>query len=109
MKSLSSTDDLASLQKRIALIGPTDSPLWGSMSVNQMLCHLRDAFEYPLGERSVAPFEALSIPPSLFKWIALRFPRKWPAGIKAPPEIDQSIGGRHQQTSKPTVPRWSAS
>jgi hypothetical protein len=93
MKSLSSTDDLASIRKRIALIGPTDSPLWGSMSAPQMVCHLRDAFGYPLGERTVAPFTALPIPASLFKWLALSFPMKWPKGITAPPEVNQSIGG----------------
>jgi hypothetical protein len=92
-KTLSSAEDLASICKRIALVGPTDTPLWGSMSVHQMFCHLTDAFACPLGERSVPPFKALPIPVFLFKWLALSFPRKWPPGIAAPPEIDQSIGG----------------
>ena len=55
MKTLSSADDLASIRDRIPLIRPTDQPLWGSMSVHQMLCHLTDAFAYPLGGRTVAP------------------------------------------------------
>jgi hypothetical protein len=93
MKTLSSAEDLASIRKRIDLVGPTDKPLWGSMSAPQMLCHLSDAFAYPLGEHEVAPFKSLPIPIFLFKWIALRFPKKWPAGVPAPPEIDQSIGG----------------
>jgi hypothetical protein len=93
MKTLSSISDLTTIRNRIALVGPTDQPLWGSMSAPQMLLHLTDAFKYPLGERPVAPFKSLPIPRFLFKWLALRFPRKWPKGIKAPPEIDPRIGG----------------
>jgi hypothetical protein len=93
MKTLSSADNLISIRNRISLIRPTDQPLWGSMGAHQMLCHLTDAFAYPLGERAVAPFQSLPIPAFLFKWIALRCPLKWPPGIKTPPEIDQRIGG----------------
>jgi Protein of unknown function (DUF1569) len=93
MKTLSSSADLAAIRQRIALVSPTDSRLWGSMSAHQMLCHLTDAVAYPLGEHSVAPFKALPIPVSVFKWLALQFPKKWPKGIPAPPEIDQRIVG----------------
>jgi hypothetical protein len=93
MKTLSSADDLASIRARIPLVGPTDQPLWGSMSAHQMMCHLADAFAYPLGERTVAPFKALPIPVFLFRWIALYLPMQWPPGIKTPPEVDQRIGG----------------
>ena len=64
------------------------------MSVGQMLCHLIEAFRCPLGEREIAPFRALPVPGRLFKWVALYFPRKWPAGVPTPPEIDQKLGGR---------------
>jgi hypothetical protein len=93
MKTLSSAEDLASVRKRITLVSPTDSPLWGSMSSAQMLCHLTDAFAYPLGEHNVAPFRSLPIPVFLFKWIALSVPIKWPPGVPTPPEIDQRLGG----------------
>jgi Protein of unknown function (DUF1569) len=93
MKTLSSTDDLASVRKRIALIGPTDSPLWGSMSAPQMICHLRDAFQCPLGERVPAPFKASRLPVPAYKWLALSLPMKWPKGVQTPPEMDQRIGG----------------
>jgi hypothetical protein len=93
MKTLSSPEDLASIRNRIAIVSPTDSPLWGSMSAPQMLCHLTDAFAYPLGEHSVAPFKSLPIPVFIFKWIALSLPLRWPPGVPAPPEIDQRIGG----------------
>jgi hypothetical protein len=93
MKTLSSAGDLAALRNRIALVDPADARLWGSMSAHQMICHLRDAFECPLGERPVAAFKALPIPAFLFKWLALRVPRKWPPGVPTPPEVDQRIGG----------------
>jgi hypothetical protein len=93
MKTLSSPGDLASIRSRIALLSPADTALWGSMTASQMLLHLTDAFKYPLGEHAVAPFRSLPIPIWLFKFIALRVPRRWPKGVPAPPEIDQSIGG----------------
>jgi hypothetical protein len=93
MKTLSSNDGLASIRSRIALIGPTDTRLWGTMSAHQMLCHLRDSFECPLGERVPAPIKGPPIPVSVCKWLALRFPMKWPKGVQTPPEMDQRIGG----------------
>ena len=41
MKTLSSADDLAAIRNRISLIRPTDARLWGSMSVHQVICHVR--------------------------------------------------------------------
>jgi hypothetical protein len=92
MKTLSAGHDLAEIRTRIAQVAASDARRWGLMSTHGMLCHLRDAFEYPLGERAVAPAKP-PIPRPIFKWLALRFPRKWPPGISAPPEIDQCIGG----------------
>jgi Protein of unknown function (DUF1569) len=93
MKTLSSNDNLSSIRRRIALIGPTDSPLWGSMNAHQMLCHLRDSIDCPLGARVPAPVKGPPIPLSLYKWLALSFPMKWPKGVPTPPEMDQHIGG----------------
>jgi hypothetical protein len=50
MKTLSSPGDLASIRNRIAVLSPTDTRLWGSMSAHQAVCHLTDAFRCPLGE-----------------------------------------------------------
>lgn len=93
MKTLSSTNDLADIRGRIALVAPGDSPLWGSMSAPQTICHLCDAFRCPIGERVPAPFKALPLPAPVFKWLALWVPLKWPPGIRTPPEVDQRIGG----------------
>ena len=92
MRSLASEETTAAIRTRIQHISPTDQPLWGSMSVHQMLSHLTDAFRCALGERAVAPFRALPLPRPVFKCIALYMPIKWPPGVPAPPEIRQKIG-----------------
>jgi hypothetical protein len=93
MKTLSSGSDLATVQTRLTLVSPTDAALWGSMSAPQMLCHLRDAYRCPLGERVPPPYKANALPARLFKWLALWLPMKWPPGVRTPPEVDQLIGG----------------
>ena len=93
MKTLSSSGDLATIRNRIALISPTDARLWGLMSAHQMLCHLSDSFEIPLGERPAAPIKASPLPLPIFKWFALRVPMKWPHGVATVPEVKQSIAG----------------
>ncbi|HEV2619244.1 MAG TPA: DUF1569 domain-containing protein [Acidobacteriaceae bacterium] len=93
MKTLSSAHDLAEIRTRLDQVTALDARLWGSMTSAQMLCHLRDGFAYPLGERDVAPVKRTPLPRPLFRWLALRAPMKWPHGVPAPPEIDQHIGG----------------
>jgi hypothetical protein len=63
------------------------------MSLNQMLCHVTDSFRCPLGQRTVAPFKATSLPVPVLKWLALNFPRKWPQDVPTTPEMNQRIGG----------------
>jgi hypothetical protein len=92
-KTLSSAFDLAAIRSRIALVSPTDSRLWGSMSAHQMLCHLTDAFACPLGERVAPPVKGPPIPIPVYRWLALYFPRQWPQGVPTPPVMDQQIGG----------------
>jgi hypothetical protein len=92
MRTLASTGDLRQIQSRIALISPTDTPLWGQMTVHQMLCHLTQAFSYAVGECQAAPFKAFPLPRPIFKCVALYMPFKWPPGVPAPPEIRQKIG-----------------
>ena len=93
MKTLSSAGDLAGIRNRIALVSPTDARLWGAMSAHQMICHLRDAFACPLGERVAPPVKGPPIPIPVYRWLALYFPRQWPQGVPTPPVMDQQIGG----------------
>jgi hypothetical protein len=93
MKTLAKPSDLAAIRARLAALTPADAAVWGTMSVNQMLCHLRDSYELPLGERTAAPVKPPTIPLGLLKWIALSAPVKWPKGVPTPPEVDQHIAG----------------
>jgi hypothetical protein len=93
MKTLSSASNLEEICRRLADVRPGDERRWGSMSAHQMLCHLSDAFAYPLGEFAVAPVARPAISRAVSKWLALKLPVKWPPGVRTPPEVDQRIGG----------------
>jgi len=93
VKTLAAAGDLAALRGRIILLTTADKARWGSMSVAQMVCHLRDSFACPLGERVLKPLKATSIPIPIYKRLALWLPVQWPQGVPTAPEVDQNIGG----------------
>lgn len=93
MKTLASAGDLAEVRGRLAAVTAGDTRRWGAMTAHQMVCHLRDSFELPLGERTAAALKGPPIPLGMLKWIALRAPMKWPKGTATPPEVDQQVGG----------------
>jgi len=92
MKTLSSPGDLVTIRNRIALLGPTDTHLWGSMSVQQMVCHVSDSFTFPLSHHPVAPIRITRLPVPILKWFALCVPMKWPPGVPTLPILDQQAG-----------------
>ena len=87
MRTLAAPSRVSEIHRRLALLSPTDPPLWGLMTAHQMICHLTEAFRCALDERSVAPFNAFPLPRSIFKYVALYMPVHWPPGVPAPPEI----------------------
>jgi hypothetical protein len=93
MRTLATPADLAAIQSRVATLTPNDAAQWGAMTVNQMLCHLRDSFEVPLGERPASPVPLPRIPLGVLKWLALRSPKEWAKGFPTAPEVDQRIAG----------------
>lgn len=94
MKSLAHPTDVDALRARVAALTPVDRGRWGSMTAAQMICHLADSFNLPVGERmATGPLKRPPVPRPLYKWLALNFPRRWPEGVPTPPEIDQQIGG----------------
>lgn len=93
MKTLASTGDLENIRGRLLLVDPTDFRQWGLMDAHQMICHLSDAFGCPLGERPVDPRKPLLVVRTLYKWLALRTPTKWPQGVATMPAMDQRAGG----------------
>jgi hypothetical protein len=57
-----------------------------------MICHLNDSFRVGMGEKYASP-DTNVLKRTLFKWIALRTPLKWPPGVPTRPEIEQGSGG----------------
>ena len=92
MKTLGSAADRRSIAERVSALKPTDRRQWGRMSVDQMVCHLCDAYRIPLGEKTVRPVGNL-FTRTVLKFVAFRVPMKWPHGVQTLPEIEQGVGG----------------
>jgi hypothetical protein len=77
------------------------------MSVDQMVCHLADAFLMMLGERRPSDATGL-LQRTVIKWIALYLPVRWPPGILTRPELDQTLGGTKPEGFSADVARVEA-
>ena len=97
MKTLSRPRDKAEVLRRLRVLRPDSVRQWGRMSAHQMVCHLSDAFLMDTEQKPVSHASGLR-ERTIFKWIALYMPLRWPAGIPTVPEVDQEFGG-----TKPTA------
>lgn len=88
MRSLANTRDLLEIERRFVALQPGDARLWGSMSVEEMLCHVREAFRMAMGElASGGEAPGSAVPRSLLKFFALRMPMHWPHGVPTFPAL----------------------
>jgi hypothetical protein len=92
MKTLRDLIVQREIQTRLQSVNREDLPRWGKMSVDQMICHLRDSYRVGLGEKKVA-MVATPVPRSVMKWLALRAPVRWRPGFKSAPEVAQDVDG----------------
>ena len=92
MRSLGNATDRRSILERITALQPSNSRNWGRMSVHQMICHLNDAYEVGMGERT-ASLATGFVQKTLMKWGGLWAPIPWPKGLPTRPEIEQGAGG----------------
>ncbi len=92
MKTLGNLTDQRELLDRLAQFTEADKALWGSMSVQQAICHLNDAYQVALGRKSTGPGRSVPLP-KVMKWFALQTPMKWPKGVPTLPEVEQGKGG----------------
>jgi hypothetical protein len=81
MKTLEDPKYLKEVSDRLAKITPDSKRLWGTMTSQEMLCHLADSCECAFGRGASTP-TGNAFKQSMFKFIALRLPMKWPQGIK---------------------------
>ncbi|MCO4807465.1 MAG: DUF1569 domain-containing protein [Flavobacteriales bacterium] len=78
MKLIFDPDTLNSLVNRIDNLNASSNPLWGKMSVNQMLAHCSLTFEYNNGQRQakVRPILRFLLRPTMRKTILSKKPYK---------------------------------
>jgi hypothetical protein len=87
-KTLANAPDADAIFARLARLTPDAARQWGTMTPNEMLCHLADSFRTPLGEQRPKPMSYMGIPAPLLKWLALSAPLKWARGVKGAAESD---------------------
>ena len=92
MSTLAEPAILALCRRRIIRLDPKAGAKWGRMTAPQMICHLNDSFRVGMGEKFVSPASSV-LQRTFVKWVALRTPVKWPAGVPTRPEIEQGRGG----------------
>jgi hypothetical protein len=92
VKTLANPRDRDELLARLETLRKDSSRRWGVMNVEQMVCHLSDAFLMMRGELRASDATSV-LHRTLIKWIALYSPMQWPQGILTRPEVDQMIGG----------------
>jgi hypothetical protein len=92
MKTLLNASDREEILNRASVLKPDSPRRWGKMTASQMICHLSDSFRSAFGEK-YASSSANWFKRSIYKWIALNMPFKWPQGVKTRPEMDQQLGG----------------
>jgi hypothetical protein len=92
MKTLSGARERHKILERLSKVRPDLRPRWGVMTAHQMICHLSDSFRASLGEKHTSSSSNL-FKRTLYKWVALWVPLRWPHGIRTRPEMDQQQGG----------------
>jgi hypothetical protein len=92
VKSLARAGDKAELVARLRSLRPDSARRWGRMSAHQMVCHLADALQMALGQKTVEA-RCTFVQRTLVKWVALYAPLAWPPGIVTSRELDQEHEG----------------
>jgi hypothetical protein len=92
MKNLANPDDAAEIRTRLLTLTSSDAPQWGIMTVNQMVCHVREAYLYALADTPVELIP-LPYPASVVKQFALELPKPWPQSSRTLPELSLDAPG----------------
>ena len=92
MKSFASPADLRSTLNRLRHLTPDSERRWGTMTPNEMLCHLADSLRVSMGERS-QDVRITLFSRTAMKWVALRVPLPWPKGFRTGRTVDPRRDG----------------
>jgi hypothetical protein len=92
-RSLASETLGGDLRRRLAALRPDSTRRWGTLTVDEMLCHVADSFRATLGERRASPLKTSRLQARVMKFVALRTPLPWPKGLPTRPEVNPHQGG----------------
>jgi hypothetical protein len=92
MKTVADPAVRQSLIERLTTLTPASERRWGTLTAQEMLCHLGDACEMVLRVRPrTKPITAVARP--IFKRLALWTPLRAPRGMKTNPDHDPRLAG----------------
>ena len=86
MRTLGRAADIANLEQRIRSLRADDHGLWGVMTAEQMVCHLRGAFRVAMGEIACKAIP-MPIPRGALKALALWAPIRWSKNFATVPAL----------------------
>jgi hypothetical protein len=98
MKSLAGASAQAEIIGRLNHLTVDAERRWGTLTPNEMLCHLADAYELPTlgGRKKRVPF----LRSTIVKWAGLYLPIHWPHGVRGPAAADPRRGGSQRQKAE---------
>jgi hypothetical protein len=92
MKSLLNENTVNSLIQRINSLSDTDTPAWGKMNVNGMLCHITDTLRMASGKINPA-FVGSALSTGPIKWLVLAGMPTPKGKVETVKEMKQGEGG----------------
>lgn len=88
MKNLLQPVAQTEIRRRIAMLKPEDTRKWGTLTVEEMMAHVRQAYIYTTSGGE-APQMKMPIPGGILKFFALSMPVKWPKTIQTTPRLQR--------------------
>lgn len=99
MHTLLDAADREAILRRLAALTPTSPRQWGRLSVNGMLCHLRESARMALGELPVEPRGKRAFQVFPLKHLLL-YVVPFPKGAPTAPELLQGVPGDDFEADK---------
>lgn len=94
----------ADLTRRLTHLRAESPRRWGTMTANEMVCHVTDAYRMGLGELPVAAVKP-PVPKFLLRLMVFRLPVPWPKGVPTASELKQGDRGTSHEAFDTDVAR----
>lgn len=86
MTNLSEPAAQVEIRRRLTALEPADQRQWGTLTVEEMMAHLREAYVSTISPGEAPPMPG-PLPPWAMKFFALSVPVKWPRTIQTVPML----------------------